>query len=51
MNALARNYIRIPLSTSVNLHRKEDSKPSGIWFQLLMVIFMKIYLPIFGFIS
>jgi len=28
-----------------SLHGKDASKPAGNWFQLLMVLFMKRYLP------
>jgi hypothetical protein len=42
LNSLACNYILNPL---FSLQGRDASKPAGNWFQLLMVLFTKEYLP------
>jgi hypothetical protein len=45
LNSLACNYILNPISKRVYFRGKDASKPAGNWFQLLMVLFTKEYLP------
>jgi hypothetical protein len=44
-NSLACNYIPNPLLTVFSLQGKDDSKLADNWFRVLMVLFMKEYLP------
>ena len=45
LNSFACNYILNPLSKEFSLRGKDASKLTGNWFQLIMILFTKEYLP------